>query len=89
MGEELLDYDLIIVHYFNREIQGDKEVDMYLQAYRNSIVSYREQVKELVETGKEPMRRVRFGECDFSFKEHHKWLLEPERIVYPNIIMYI
>lgn len=35
------------------------------------------------------MRRVRFGECDFSYEAHHSFLLEPERYFYPNIIMYL
>lgn len=29
MGEELADYDLIIVHYYNENIQGKGEVDKF------------------------------------------------------------
>jgi len=36
----------------------------------------------------EHIRRVRFAEVDYSQKEHHKWILNPEEITYPNILIY-
>lgn len=89
MGEELVDYDLIIVHYYNENIQGKEDVTKYMNAYRNAIVGYREEVQQRVGSGREPMRRVRFAECNFSHESHKVFLLEPEKIVYPNIIMYL
>lgn len=46
-------------------------------------------MQKRVEAGTEGFRRVRFAECDFSSPQNHKFLLDPEHIEYPNVLMYL
>lgn len=89
MNEELEDYDLIIVHYYNSDIQGTAEVQSHKESYRNAIAAFREELPKRVEAGIEGFRRVRFAECDFSSESNFKFLLMPDRITYPNVLMYL
>jgi len=44
MDEQLFSYDLVVVHYFNTNLQDAALVEERKQIFRNTIVSYREQV---------------------------------------------
>jgi hypothetical protein len=50
--------------------------------------AYRVELKNRVEKGTELVRRVKFAECDYSNKDLEKFLIEKEKIMYPNIVMY-
>lgn len=66
MNDELEDYDLVIVHYYNSDIQGTATVQQNKESYKNAIAAFRDELPKRVEAGTEPFRRVRFAECDFS-----------------------
>ena len=89
MNDELSDYDLVIVHYYNSDLQGSASVQKNKEAYRNAITAFREELQHRIDSGAEGRRRVRFAECDFSLEINHKFLLQPNQIVYPNVVMYL
>jgi hypothetical protein len=89
MNDELEDYDCIIVHYYNTDYQGTASVQQNKESFRNAQTAFRDELQKRVEAGTEGLRRVRFAECDFSSPQNHKFLLDPENIEYPNVLMYL
>ena len=54
------------------------------------MVAYRSELNDRIEKGLEHPRRVRFAECDYSKKENADlYLVEKEKILYPNIIIFL
>lgn len=67
MEDELEDYDMVIVHYYNVDYTGAADAAQARQIFRNAQTMFREELKHRVETLKsEPIRRVRFAEVDYS-----------------------
>jgi hypothetical protein len=53
------------------------------------MVAFREELKSRADSGTETVRRVRFAECDYSNKAMSEFLLKPNEIDYPNVVMYM
>lgn len=66
MTAQMENYDLVVVHYFNHKMTGDKEVDRMKKVFSNTMVAFRETLRDQVDKGVTKSRRVRFAECDYS-----------------------
>lgn len=89
MTAQMEHYDLVVVHYFNAKLAGKKETERMKQVFSNTMVAFRETLRDQVDKGVTKLRRVRFAECDYSKEEHQKFLIDKDHILYPNIVMYV
>ena len=89
MQEHLFSYDLVVVHYYNSKQQDAALIEERKQIFKNAITAYREFLQLRIDSGEEVARRVRFAECDYGLPDMEKHLIQPERIQYPNIVVYL